>query len=101
MGDDPPGNVEEPVAQALRFARCQLTVEEQVLRKGHQITAEEHELQPDRVVGKGAEGQVAKPGGLGATDGILHCGPGAVDLLEARDATASLIGEEDLEAVAV
>lgn len=56
---------------------------------------------PSLVHGEGAEGQVAKPGRLGAPDRVLDGGTLTVHLLQTRDAGSPLVGEHDLEAVTV
>ena len=50
---------------------------------------------------KAPEGEVAKSAFLTAADPVLAGGAGALELLEAGDPAALLVGEEDLEAVAV
>lgn len=88
-------------AQALGLRTGELAPrEEEPLRPDEQVLACEHELEPGGVGLEGAEGEV-KAALLAAADAVLGRGAGAVELLEAGDARALLVGEEDLEAVAV
>src|SRR3990172_7120462 len=96
------GDVEQPVAEPLRLAAGEVGAREQEsLRPEEQVLADQHQLEPGRVRLEVAEGEVGKAGVLAAGDPVLAGGAGAVELLEAGDPRALLVGEEDLEAVAV
>ena len=56
------GDVEQPVAQALRLAAGELAVlEEEPLRPGEQVLADQDDLEPGRFCPKVAEGEVLRP----------------------------------------
>jgi hypothetical protein len=59
------------------------------------------QLQPDGVATQEVEGEVAKPGGLGGADAVLDAGALAVPQLQPSKVRVGLVGEEDLEAMAV
>ena len=95
------GDVQEPVAQPFRFAAGKLAAEQQPLCPGEQVLGAEREFEPGGVRLEAAEGQVAQAGVLAAADPVLDDGVLAVELLEPLDPAALLVGDEDLEAVAV
>ncbi len=101
VAGEPAGDVQELVAQALRLAAGKLAGEQEALRPGEQILGDEDELEPGRVGGERAEGEVAKPGAFAAADPVLDERVGAVELFEPGDPSALLVGDEDLEAVAL
>src|SRR5687768_2719813 len=94
------GDVQQPVAQALGLAADELGAgEQQPLRPAEQVLADQHQFEPGGVRLEVAEGEVAQARLLAAADPVLAGGAGAVELLEAGDPRALLVGEEDLEAV--
>ena len=102
VAGDPPGDVQQAVPEALGLAGGEIRAgEQQPPCPGEQIDPDEHELQPGRVHGIGAEGQATQPARLGAADGVFNGGALAMYLLEARDALALLVREHDLEAVTI
>ncbi len=101
MAGEPAGDVQEPVAQPLRLAAGEFAFQEQPLGPGEQILRAEDELEPGRVWLEAAEGEVLKAGVLAAADPVLDDGVLAVELFEPLDPPSLLVGDEDLEAVAV
>ena len=71
MAGEAAGDVEQPVAQPLRFAAGEFALEQQPLRPGEQILGDEDELEPGGVRLEGAEGEVAQAGVLAAADPVL------------------------------
>jgi hypothetical protein len=59
------------------------------------------QLQPDLVAPPPVEGEVLEAGGLGGVDAVLDPGAVAVPQLQGAQIRVGLVGEEDLEAVAV
>jgi len=91
-------DVEEAVAEALRFPLGGLAVEAEALRPGDQVLGDEHQLQPDFVGGEVAEGQVAQPRRLAAADAVLDPGVATVTRLQGRQIGVRLVGDEHLKA---
>jgi hypothetical protein len=58
-------------------------------------------LEPDAVAPPQVERQVGQAGGLGGADAVLDAGALAVAQLQGGQVGVGLVGEEDLEAVAV
>ncbi len=98
---EPGGGVQEPVAQPLGLAARERAAEQQCLRPGKQVVGDQDEREPDGVEIEVAEGEVAQAGVLVAADLVLDAGAPAVAALEQRDVDVLLVGEQDLEAVAV
>jgi len=101
VAGEPAGDVQEPVAETLRLAAGELAGEQQPLRPGEQVLGDQGELEPGRVGSERAEGQVAQAGVFAAADTVFDNRVVAVQLLETLDPSALLVGDEDLEAVAV
>jgi hypothetical protein len=101
VAGEPAGDVQEPVAETLRLAAGELAGEQQPFCPGEQVLGAEDELEPGRVGGERAEGEVAQAGVFAAADPVFDDGMLAVQLLEPLDPSALLVGDEDLEAVAV
>jgi hypothetical protein len=66
-----------------------------------QVLGGEHQFQPDLVAAEQVERQVVQPGGLGGADAVLDPGAVAVAQLQPGQVGVGLVGQEDLEAVAV
>jgi hypothetical protein len=101
VAGEPAGDVQQPVAEAFRFAAGERAVEQQPLRPGEQIPGGEDELEPGGVRLEGAEGEIVEAGVPAAADPVFDDGVVAVQLFEPLDPAALLVGDEDLEAVAV
>ena len=95
------GDVQQAVAEAFRLAAAKLTVQQQGLCPGDRVLADQDQLQPCLVGGEVAEGEVAQPGVFGRSDAVFDAGAVAVAQLEGGDVCVWLVGDEDLEAVAV
>jgi hypothetical protein len=59
-----------------------LALQAEPLEEGEQVLGGEHQLQPRLIGSELAEGEVAQPGVLAATDAILDVGAGAMAGLE-------------------
>src|SRR5512132_2211383 len=69
--DDAGGDVEEPVAQLLRFGPGVFAVEEQRSGPGEQVDADQGELEPGGVDGELAGREPAEAGVLAGADAVL------------------------------
>ena len=86
----PRGDVQEPIAQALGLAACELTREQQGLGPGDQIVAMSTSSSQTAFISKSRNGEVPEAGVLVTSDLVLdHC-PLAVTALEHRDVGALL-----------
>ena len=100
MRGDLAGDVQEAVAQGLRFGGGERVVEQQCLCPGDQIERHEHELEPDLVVGEGVKRQVAHPAVLGRAHTVLGVPARAVVTLK-LSRVACAVGQDELETVPV
>jgi hypothetical protein len=98
------GDVQEPVAQLLRFGGGEFTVQQQELRPGDQVAGGQGQLQPGRVAVEAAGGEAADSGVLAAADAVLHRGMSAGTYFQEPGRAPSRgrgVGEEDLAAQAL
>jgi hypothetical protein len=79
----------------------QLAVQQQRLRPAGEVLGGKDELQPDLVAAPAVEREVGQAGGVGGADAVLHPGALAVAQLQPSKVRVGLVGEEDLEAVAI
>src|SRR5437016_5444448 len=93
-----PGHVQDHEPQALGLRLGQLAGQAQALGPGEEILGDGHHLDPDCVVGKFMEGEVAQPRVLGTADAVLHPGMAAVACLQVGEVVVDRVGEEDLVA---
>src|SRR5262249_32129611 len=93
--------VQKSVAEFLGLPVTRLTLQAKALVEDQQILGGKHQLQPDLVGGKVTEGKVLEPGVIGTTDPVLDAGVGAMACLQRGHGARGLIGDKDLEAVAV
>jgi hypothetical protein len=98
---EPPGDVQQPVAQPLGLGLGQVSVEHERLGPDDQVVREHHDLQPHLVQSELLERELGKPGVLVVTDPVLDVGVLAVAALHDGDVGVGLVGEDRLEAVAV
>ena len=61
VAGEPAGDVQKPVAQPLRLTAGKLAGEQQPLRPGEQILADQDKFEPGRVGGERAGGDVFEP----------------------------------------
>ncbi len=101
MADDPPGDVQQPVAQPLGFGRGELAVEAEQLHPAEQVLGDERQLKPGLVVLEGVVGKVAHAGVLAGADAVLDSGAAAVAQLQRGEVVAVLVAEKARMAVAV
>jgi hypothetical protein len=99
VADDPPGGVEQPVAQGLGLGHRERAVEQQRLGPDGEVLGGKDQLQPDAVAAPPVEGEVGKAGGLGGADAVLDPGALTVAQLQPGQVMVGLVGDEDLEAV--
>lgn len=98
---EPPGDVQQPLAQPLRLRPRELALEAERRRVGEQVLGHEHELEPDRVRLELAEGQVREAALARAADRVLDARVRAVAGLERGYVASVLVGDQALEAVAL
>jgi hypothetical protein len=101
MADDAGGDVQQPVAQRLGFGAGQRAGKEQRLGPAAKVLGGQDQLEPDGVAAPAVERQVGQAGGLGGADAVLDPGALPVAQLQPGQVRVGLVGEEDLEAVAV
>ena len=101
VADDPPGDMQEPVAQPLWFGACDLAGQAEQLHPAEQVLGDQRELEPGLVVREGVVGEVAHAGVLAGTDAVLDPRATAVAQLERGNVLAVLVGEQARVAVAV
>ena len=97
---EPPGDVQQPVAQALGFGFGQLAVEDERLGPDDQVVGEHHDLKPDFVEREFPERELGEAGVLVVADAVLDVCALAVAALDDGDVLVGLVGEDRLEAVA-
>ena len=96
------GDVQHSVAQSLGFGLGELAGQEQSLGPDDEVVRERDELEPDLVVGEGAEREVAHPGVFVVADVVLDTRAAAVVALALKLGDRSgLVGEDRLEAMTV
>ena len=91
---EPGGDVQQPVAQRLRFGLGQIAVQEQVLGPGDQIDREHHDGQPGLVDRERAGREVVQAGVLRAADAVLDPGVRAVAGVEVGELPERGVGGE-------
>src|SRR6266511_3836619 len=99
--DDPRGNVQQPVAQRLGFGQGERAVQQQCLGPAQEVLGAQDQLEPDGVAAQEVEREVGQAGGFGGADAVFDAGALAVAQLQPGQVRVVLVGEEDLEAVAV
>jgi len=94
-------NVQQPVAQRLGLGEREGAVQQQRLGPAGEVLGGQDQLQPDGVAPPAVERQVLRAGGLGSADAVLDPGALAVPQLQGAQVRVGLVGDKDLEAVAV
>jgi hypothetical protein len=95
------GDVQQPVAQRLRFSGGELALKTERLGPDDQVVGEQHELDPHLVHRECFEWQFGQAGVFVIADAVLDPGALAVAPFDHRDVGVGLVGEDCLEAVAV
>jgi len=91
-------DVQDAVAQPLRFVDGMLAGEGQLLCPDMDVVSQQGELQPCGVCLKGLEREMPGTGGLERLDAILDFGVLRVQGLKCDDVLVGLVGDEALEA---
>ena len=81
---EPPGDVQQPVAQPFGLGLGELAVEQQRLGPDEQVVREQHDLQPDLVERERLERELGQAGVLVVADAVLDVGVLAVAALDRR-----------------
>lgn len=92
---EPPGGVQEPVAQRAWFGSGEVAVEADALAPGKKVGGGEDQFHPGGVGGESGEGHAFEAAVLEVADAVLHLGMTTVAKLEG-DVVAFAIGEHDL-----
>jgi hypothetical protein len=92
--DQAPGDGEDPQPQPSRFPAAGRAVKGEHLHPGQQLAGQRDDLAPDLVLGEAVQGQVAKPGVLGAPDPVLAPGPALVPQFQVGQLPAAGVGGE-------
>src|SRR5579859_7335656 len=92
--------MEQPIAQRLGIPLLGLAAQTEALEECDQVLRDEDQLHPSPVGAEVVKGQVFKTGVLAAADAVFDPGATTMARLEPDD-VASLVGDENLEPVAV
>ena len=99
--DDPPGGVQDLVAQGLWFCFGQVAVEGEEPQPGQQVTGDGGGLAPGGIDLVVSRGQMSQAGAFRAADLVFDSGLGSVAGFEELDLPAGGVGGGDLVALAL
>jgi len=99
--DDPPGGMQDLVAQSLWFGFGQVTVEGEEPQPGQQVTGDGGGLAPGGIDLVDGRGQMSQAGAFRAADPVLGPGLGTVAGLEELDLAAGGVRGGDLVTLAL
>jgi hypothetical protein len=101
VADDSGGHMQQPISQRLGLGHGQVALQQQRLGPAGELLGAQDQLEPDAVAPPAVERQVLEAGGLGGADAVLDPGALTMPQLQPGQVRVGLVGEEDLEAVAV